>query len=141
MGFPLQFSVNQNTIFGVGAGPQLPNAIGDPTAGIEGGHGQRLSRFFNTDAFAQPAPFTFGNLGARVSSVRAPGMNNVNLTLTKEFPVNERVKVRLRASSFNLLNRPVFSAPNTQFGTGNFGVVFGQANLSRQTELALRINF
>ena len=140
-GFPLEFSVNRSTIFGVGSGPQLPNAIGDPTAGISGPHNQRLSRFFNTEAFAQPADFTFGNAGARISSVRSPGMNNVNLTLTKDFAVNERVTFRLRASSFNLLNHPVFSAPNTQFGTGNFGVVFGQANLSRQTELALRILF
>lgn len=140
-GFPIEVSVAQPNIFAAGTGPQFPNVVGDPTEGISGSHQQRLSRYFNTAAFAQPAPFTFGNAASRIGSVRTPGMNNINLTLTKDFNVNERVKFRLRASSFNLFNTPVFSGPNTQFGTGNFGVVFGQANMSRQTELALRLVF
>ncbi|HYZ83592.1 MAG TPA: hypothetical protein VE621_04295, partial [Bryobacteraceae bacterium] len=60
---------------------------------------------------------------------------------SKEFAVTERVRFRLRGSSFNLWNHPVFSAPNTQFGTGNFGRIFSQSNLGRQTELALRMVF
>lgn len=140
-GFPLEFSLAQPNIFAIGTGPQFPNVVGDPREGISGSHQQRLSRFFNTGAFAQPQPFTFGNAGSRIGSVRSPGMNNINLTLTKDFHVTEGVKFRLRASSFNLMNTPVFSGPNTQFGTGNFGVVFGQANVSRQTELALRLVF
>jgi hypothetical protein len=140
-GFPLEFSVSRSNIFAAGAGPQFPNVIGDPTAGISGPISQRLNRYFNTDAFAQPRDFTFGNAAARIGSVRSPGMNNVNLTLTKEFAATERIRFRLRASSFNLMNHPVFSAPNTQFGTGNFGRIFSQANLGRQTELALRMVF
>jgi hypothetical protein len=68
-------------------------------------------------------------------------MNNINLTLTKDFAVNERVRFRLRGSSFNLLNHTVFSAPNTQFGTGNFGVGLRPGEPERQTEVALRLVF
>jgi hypothetical protein len=140
-GFPLEFSLAQPNIFAAGAGPQFPDVVGDPTEGISGSINDRLTRYFNTAAFAKPKDFTFGNAGTRIGSIRSPGMNNINLTLTKDFAVNERVKFRLRGSSFNLLNHTVFSAPNTQFGTGNFGVVFGQANQSRQTEVALRLVF
>lgn len=140
-GFPTQFSVGRSTLFLPGAGPQFPNATGDPTDGASGPHSQRLTRYFNTDAFAQPPDFTFGNTAARIGSVRSPGMDNWNLSLTKQFSITERFKLNLRASSFNLMNHPVFSGPNTQFGTGNFGRIFSQANTSRQTELALKLLF
>jgi hypothetical protein len=137
----LEFSLARPNVFGAGVGPQFPDVVGDPTEGISGSINDRLTRYFNTAAFAQPKDFTFGNAGSRIGSIRSPGMNNINLTLTKDFAVNERVKFRLRGSSFNLLNHTVFSAPNTQLGTGNFGLVFGQANQSRQTEVALRLVF
>ena len=141
-GFPLSFGVNQNTLFLTGAGGQRPNVIGDPQSGITGTVNSRLGAYFNTAAFAQPADFTFGNVGSRVGWLRNPGMNNINLTLTKQFIITERLKVNLRASSFNLMNHPVFGSPNTTFGAlGQFGRISGQANLSRQSELVLRLIF
>ncbi|MCC6586710.1 MAG: TonB-dependent receptor [Bryobacterales bacterium] len=141
-GFPLSFGVNQNTLFLAGAGGQRPNLIGDPNAGITGPIVDRLGSYFNTAAFGQPADFTFGNVGARTPWLRSPGMNNINLTLTKQFAITERFKVNLRASSFNLMNHPVFGGPNTTFGAlGAFGRISSQANISRQTEVVLRIIF
>jgi len=141
-GFPLSFGVNQNTLFLTGAGGQRPNVTGDPQAGISGSITDRLGAYFNTAAFAQPPDFTFGNVGSRVGWLRNPGMNNLNLTLTKQFIIHEKLKANLRASSFNLMNHPVFSGPNTTFGAlGQFGRISAQANLSRQTELVLRLIF
>lgn len=141
-GFPLSFGTNQNTLFLTGAGAQRPNVTGDPNSGISGSITDRLGAYFNTAAFAQPPDFTFGNVGARVGWLRSPGMNNVNLTLTKQFVITERLKANLRASSFNLQNHPVFSGPNTTFGAlGQFGRISAQANLSRQTEIVLRLIF
>ena len=78
----------------------------------------------------------------RVPWLRSPGMNNINITITKQFVVSEKFKVNLRASSFNLANHPVFAGPNTTFGAlGQFGRISAQANLSRQTEVVLRIIF
>ncbi len=140
-GFPLSFSTNANTLLLTGAGGLRPNVVGDPLEGISGSHQDRLSRYFNTQAFAQPANFTFGNAPQRASWIRSPGMNNWNLTLTKTFSVTERFKVNLRASSFNLMNHPVFAGPNTTFGVAQFGVISAQANISRQQEVVLRILF
>jgi len=100
-----------------------------------------LDRYFNTNAFSQPPDFTWGNLSPRIGTVRSPGMNNLNVTLSKTFAITERWKLDFRASSFNLLNHPVFSAPNTVFGDASFGRIFSQANLPRQTELAVKIFF
>ncbi len=141
-GFPLSFGVNQNTLFLTGAGAQRPNVPGDPKSGISGSITDRLGAYFNTAAFSQPADFTFGNVGSRVPWLRNPGMNNINLTLTKQFVISEKLKANLRASSFNLMNHPVFGGPNTTFGAlGQFGRISAQANLSRQTELVLRLIF
>lgn len=140
-GFPLIFTVAGAPNAPFGAGTLRPLVVGDPTLGAEGDINDRLNRYFNTAAFAVPPAFQFGNLAPRLHSVRSPGMNNVNLTLTKIFSITERWKVHLRASSFNLLNIPVFSAPNTQVNTPNLGRIFTQANFSRQSEVVLRIVF
>ena len=141
-GFPLTFGVQRSSIFGVGEGGQRPDAIGDPTAGVSGvAHVDRLDRFFNTEAFAQPADFSFGNLSSRVGSIRGPGMNNWNMTLAKKFAIKELMQIEFRVASYNLLNQPVFGNPNTTFGAGAFGTIGSQANLPRQTELMLRITF
>jgi len=104
--------------------------------------GRGIGAYFNTAAFSQPADFTFGNVGARVPWLRNAGMNNINLTLTKQFVITEKLKVNLRASSFNLANHPVFGSPNTTFGAlGQFGRISNQANFSRQTEIVLRVIF
>jgi hypothetical protein len=137
-GFPVGFGLSRGA---AGSGSGRPNANGDPSAGVSGPIVQRLNRYFNTSAFAQPADYTFGNLAPRIGAVRSPGMNNVNVTLSKDFRITERMKVDFRASSFNFLNHPVFSGPNTTFGDANFGRVFNQSNQSRQSELALKIIF
>jgi hypothetical protein len=82
-----------------------------------------------------------GNLAARTHTVRSPGMDNVNLTLAKDFKVTERVIVEFRASMFNMFNHPVFSGPNTTVGSAAFGRITSQANFSRQTEFGLRLTF
>jgi hypothetical protein len=140
-GFPLGFGTSPSTIFGIGEGSQRPNVAGDPAAGISGGIGDRLDRYFNTDAFAQPPNFTFGNLGSRVSAVRSPGMNNLNLTLAKKVKVGERATVEFRVASYNLLNHPIFSGPNTTLDAVAFGTIGNTANLPRQTEFLLRITY
>jgi len=68
-------------------------------------------------------------------------MNNIDLTLSKSFRITERARMEFRASSYNFLNHPVFSAPDTTLGNATFGRISGQANMSRQTEFALKLLF
>jgi hypothetical protein len=137
-GFPLAFGLAKST---AGANSGRPNAVGNPAQGISGPIVDRLNHYFNINAFAQPADFTYGNMSPYIGTVRSPGMNNIDATLSKDFHVTEKFKIEFRASMFNVPNHPVFSGPGTTLGNANFGVVSSQANLNRQWEFAAKILF
>ncbi|HZO53154.1 MAG TPA: hypothetical protein VFB63_10575, partial [Bryobacteraceae bacterium] len=138
-GFALGFGFAGGT-YAAGTSPRVL-VVGDPTDGVSGSHQSRLDRYFNTSAFVRPPDFTLGNLAPRLHTVRSPGMNNVNITLFKNFFVTEKVRTEFRASAYNALNHPVFSGPNTTVGNASFGRISSQANLSRQIEFGLRVSF
>lgn len=77
--------------------------------------------WFDTSAFAAPAPGTWGNLG--FDALRGPGRNNWNLSLFKEFTLNEArgSRIEFRAESFNTWNHTQFGGPG-QGGTGSAGI-------------------
>ena len=100
-----------------------------------------MRNYFNKAAFARPSDFTYGNVSPFIGTVRSPGMNNANATLSKDFRLAERVRVQFRAEMFNVMNHPVFSGPNTSFGNANFGIVSSQANLNRQMEFVAKFLF
>jgi len=138
-GFALGFGFAGGT-FPAGTSPRVL-VVGDPTTGASGSHQSRLDRYFNTDAFVRPPDFNLGNLAPRLHSVRSPGMNNNNFTLFKNFQVTEKVRTEFRASAYNAFNHPVFSGPNTTVGNASYGRISTQANISRQIEFGLRVNF
>jgi hypothetical protein len=95
----------------VGVGPaQRPDYLRNPN--LESG--RTPLRWFDTGAFAMPAPFTFGN--ARRNQVFAPGEVQLDAALQKEFAIRgEAVRLQFRTEAFNLLNRPNFNLPNRIF--------------------------
>jgi hypothetical protein len=103
-------------------------------------HG-RLNRYFDTSVFSQPPAFTFGNVGTRINDLRTPSARNHDLSLFKEFKPVERLRVQFRAEWLNALNRVQFSGPNTTVTSTTFGVITGQANSPRQTQLGLKLLF
>ncbi|MEK7405310.1 MAG: carboxypeptidase regulatory-like domain-containing protein, partial [Acidobacteriota bacterium] len=137
-GMPMAFGVTGGTYVGNSI---RPNVVGDPSEGASGPHVRRLNRYFNTTAFARPPDFTLGNLAPRIGSVRSPGNNTINVSLSKVFAIREGVRLEFRATAFNLPNHPVFGAPNTTFGSAAFGTVSSQVNNGRQVELGARILF
>src|SRR6185503_20237084 len=63
----------------IGAGPgQRPDLIKNPNLPADQRDPQR---WFDTSAFVQPEPFTFGNAGRNI--VVAPGLTNIDLSLQK----------------------------------------------------------
>jgi len=137
-GFPTSFGLATAT---AGANSGRPNAIGNPAQGVSGAIVNRLRNYFNTAAFAQPASFTYGDTSPYIGTVRQPGLDNVDVTLSKNFRITERSRAEFRASTYNTLNHPVFNGPNTTFGNANFGTISSQANDSRQLEFALKVLF
>ncbi|MGB9605817.1 MAG: hypothetical protein ACPL88_08070, partial [Bryobacteraceae bacterium] len=78
---------------------------------------QRTSeRWFDTSAFAMPAPHTFGNLGR--NAVGGPGVANWDFGLYKNFALAEKFGLQFRAEIFNLFNhtKPRFTRRHPQYG-------------------------
>ncbi|BDC52248.1 hypothetical protein F183_A45630 [Bryobacterales bacterium F-183] len=102
----------------------------------------RLLRWFDTTTFSQPAPFTLGNMGPLVANLRNHHINNVDLSVFKQFRLTERVRLQFRAEAFNAFNRVRFASPNTNVNGGaNFGRVTAQANDPRQMQFGLKLLF
>jgi TonB-dependent receptor-like protein len=124
-----------NTTNAFPAGPLRPNLVGDP----ELPSSQRtLSQWFNTAAFVNSAPFTFGNSPRSV--LRGPGIVTTDLTLEKNIPLSDRVRLDVRVEAYNLLNRANFNIPGFTLGAADFGVV-SSARSPRTVQLGARLNF
>jgi hypothetical protein len=122
-----------------GAGTQRPNRVADGK--LTGSAQSRLDRWFDTSAFTNPEPFTLGNTGRTVPQIRTHGSSNLDLSLSKNFPINERFNLQYRAEFFNFTNTPTFSHPNRTFGALDFGRVSSTVNYARQVQMALRLTF
>ena len=64
----------------------------------------RLYQYVNPNLFAANAIGTFGNAGH--NSLRGPGYFDVDLALSREFKLRERLTLHARAEAFNVLNHP-----------------------------------
>ncbi len=132
-GFPLAVTNATNNANSFGGG-QRPNLAGNP-----GLANPSIYQWFNTAAFVQPAPFTFGNVPRTMGYLRSQGTINEDATLEKYWRLwNETSQLQFRAEAYNLFNRAQFFAPNTTFGTSSFGVVPG-ALPARSLQLGLKL--
>ena len=58
----------------------------------------RLNQYFNVSTFSQPAPFTFGNVTRTLPNVPAPGTQNIDASLFKNFNFYENLSMQVRAN-------------------------------------------
>jgi hypothetical protein len=66
----------------------------------------------------------------------------MNLAGAKTFPIREQWKFSLRAEAFNLLNHPLYGAPDTNYQNARFGMLpVGQQNFPRLIQVSGRVNF
>ncbi len=134
---------NANT----GVGSQLPQVTGTPTY-----VGQPSCWFYvaanpscvalapnATSAFAVPAQYTYGD-GSR-NTLRANGLKQVDFTMMKVFPIDEKRFFQFRAEMFNILNHPTFSAPSAAINSASGGQISSTLNAARIIQLALKFQF
>ena len=89
------------------AGTLYPNRVGSGSVS-----NPSINGWFNTSAFVDPAPYTFGNSGRDI--LRAPGYKDVDLALAKDFPIRklgETGKLQIRIDATNAFNFTNWSAP------------------------------
>jgi Carboxypeptidase regulatory-like domain/TonB dependent receptor len=110
-----------------------PNVVGNPELS-----NPTTAQWFNTAAFAFPAPGTFGNTGRNI--LEGPGFQNVNMSLLKNTRFNERVNLQFRAEAFNLFNHPNFNLPDNFLGSPTFGRI-SSARDPRHIQFGLKLLF
>jgi hypothetical protein len=101
--------------------------------------GQNIKNWFDVTAFTAPAPFTYGNAGRDI--LFGPGRTNFDLSLFKDFPIREQVKLQFRAESFNTFNHPQFGLPSGSIGNSAAAVISSIVGNPRQMQVALRLQF
>ncbi len=155
-GQPFNVSITNDRANVGSIGTQRPNYVHAPK--FTCGKSFYISRTscIDTTAYALPAPFTFGNLHR--NDQRGPGAANTNLSVFKDFPIVERVRLQLRVEAFNVFNHANLANPGnvtlptaSANGVFNFtGSTFGQITSTpgagglgdpRILQLAGKINF
>ena len=101
-------------------------------------------QYFDPNAFIQPLPGTYGNVGRNI--LQGPKLAKTDLSLSKKFALSERVGLQFRAEFFNLLNRTNLNTPNpvvyasaTGGPSPTAGVVTATSTSSRQVQLGLKL--
>jgi hypothetical protein len=104
------------------------------------------AEWFNTDAFAGQLIGTASN--QERNQLYGPHFRHVDVSLFKDFPITEALKVQFRAEFFNLTNTVNLYMPNNnsgdaQLGNGSFGQLTNvDPNYTpRQIQFALRATF
>jgi len=145
-GAPTQVGYTQTVATSITGTPSINariNVNGDP---YNVGTGYGPLQAINPTVFSLPAVGTLGNPSKTL--IRGPGIRNFDLTLTREVPLREKVKLQLRVEIYNALNHTQFSALNVtaQFnGTGaQTNSQFGQYTVARDPRImqwAVRLQF
>ena len=97
-----------------------------------------VSRWFDIEAFRQPALFQFGNEG--VGTLRAPGLVKFDFSLLRNFRLNDRTDLEFRGEFFNAFNHTNLGLPGDTFGSSSFGVISSAAS-AREVQLGARVVF
>jgi len=115
-----------------------PNLISNPNENQP----HNASEWVSRAPFQQLNPVTqagrFGNEGRNV--VRGPGIEDVDLSIFKNFEITERSRVQFRAEIFNLFNHADLGLPENDLQSPAFGQIL-TAGPARQLQLALKLSF
>jgi hypothetical protein len=138
-GYPL--ALNASTP-GLGNRPNVVQGV-NPTLPSDRNNTQKTQKWFNTAAFAIPAPYTLGDVSRTDGAVRGPGIRNTDFTLFKDTAITERWNMEFRAEAFNITNTPHFGLPNTNANATAFGQITNTllSPEPRQLQFAVKLMF
>ena len=145
-GLPFNVSTGTDTANTASSGTYRPNLIGTPTENCGRGN---LVGCISSSAFTvsnlypiAPTNYAYGNAGRNL--FHGPGLQSVNFSLFKNFPLKERVGLQFRFESFGLFNHSNFGNPAATFGTSSFGNITTLSTMapgSRVIQFALKLYF
>ncbi len=108
----------------------------------------KYPQWYNPAAFALAPAGTFGN--EQLMSLRGPGFANLDLAVSKFFPIYDRAKLELRGEAFNAFNHPNYSTPTNStaiapqlspINSATAGLITSTAGDNRILQIAAKITF
>lgn len=119
-----------------------PGFTGSVVTSTIGSGNAHTGVYLNKAAFADPAPYTFGNEPRSAPfGLTAPSFWEIDSTLRKTVTIRERLKFELAADFFNLLNNVIYAAPATNIDSTTFGTVTSTQNTARHIQFSGRFSF
>jgi hypothetical protein len=95
-------------------------------------------RYFDPNAFAQPALGTFGNMARNL--VRGPDSKSLDMALTRAFGIGGSRILEFRLEAFNAMNWFEWGQPNTTLSSATFGQITS-ALPPRVLQVATKVTF
>ncbi|MFN0105290.1 MAG: hypothetical protein ACKV2U_24785 [Bryobacteraceae bacterium] len=146
-GAPAGIGINTTTTYDITGTPNLSPRVDVISNPVLAKSERTFSQNFRTDVFRLPARGTIGN--AQSSLLRAPGVNNFDISLFKSYPIHERVRAQFRCEMDNAFNHTQFSAFDTaaRFDVATGAQVnqrrgeFSAARSPRIMQMAVRVTF
>ncbi len=135
-GLPFTPTMGTANLDGSLAGAWFPDRLGNGTVA-----NPSIDLWFDPNAFAQPAPYTFGNSGRDI--LRGPSLKNMNLSLAKNFRISqlgEGGRLQVRVDAYDVFNHPNFGMPNASIGEAGVGVI-SSALTNRNLQLGAKLSF
>jgi hypothetical protein len=126
-----------NAGVGPGSGDQFWNQIGDPDQ-VTRTDFTDSAVWFNKEAFAVPAPGTFG-VQPR-NGLRNPGFWEWNVSVLRRFRLMSNHSFDFRWEAFNVLNHPTLGGANSNPTSGSFGLITSKSG-SRTMQFVLQYRF
>ena len=133
---PVASATSLNAPFNTQVANQVKSSVAYPK-GIG-----KFATWFDTSAFAPVTTATFGS--ASRNSLRGPGAADLDLGISRLFPIMDLLHFELRAEAFNATNTPNFAVPANNASNSNFGQItstFGSAADSRLLRFTGKLSF
>jgi hypothetical protein len=101
--------------------------------------------WFNPAAFAHPSDFALGTASRTHPTLRQPGFQNHDLSVTKRFAVSAEQSLEFSAVGLNFVNQGIWNEPDMIIGTAtapnvNAGKIIGSRG-GRILQLGMRFSF
>ena len=144
------WELNANVTYMKGWNINYPNA-NQVSPGSAALSNPTIGQWFNTALWNDPTgkrvgtqeAFTLRNFPTRFNDVRVPGYQNWDASVSKYFPITEKVRMQFKFEAVNMMNHPWFTGiasvdvTNPQFGRLNPS----QGNLPRFLKLGLNMQW
>jgi hypothetical protein len=118
---------------------ETPNLVNpNPYAASRGCSNAPCVAWMAASGFGAATPGTYGNLG--YNNLKGPGVFNLNIALSRTFPVWEKRTIQVRAEAFNLPNWVNLNTPVATLNSGTFGTITSAGD-PRIVQLAMKFVF